>query len=127
GWYQIRFGEVKSVEREGDRLLTEIAARDPTQSEIRLDADYIIDCTGLESALEDNPLLRDLATTYALPRNPLGRLKVANDFELVGMRSGAGRIYAAGVMTLGGPLAGVDTFLGLQYAAMHSVDALAGA
>lgn len=127
GWYQIRFGEVKSVERDGSRVVTTIAAREATHEEIRLEADYVIDCTGLESMVEDNPLLRDLVTTYHLQRNPLGRLKVANDFELAGMRHDPGRMYASGVMTLGGPLAGVDTFLGLQYAALQSVDALAGA
>jgi hypothetical protein len=35
-------------------------------------------------------------------------------------------MYAAGVITLGGPYAPVDTFLGLQYAAHRSAEALAG-
>ena len=33
-------------------------------------------------------------------------------------------MYASGVATLGGPYAPVDSFLGLQYAAQRSVDAL---
>jgi len=60
-----------------------------------------------------------------LPLNPLGRLSVANDFELVEMRNGRGRMYAAGAMTLGGPYAAVDSFLGLQYAALCAVTDLA--
>ena len=65
-------------------------------------------------------------------------MSVSNDFELVEMRSqsgasgsspftqgGKGRMYAAGAITLGGPYAAVDSFLGLQYAALCSVDSLA--
>ena len=59
--------------------------------------------------------------------NPFGRLHVANDFEIVEMRNDKARIYAAGVMTLGGPYAPVDTFLGLQYAAHRSAEGLARA
>ncbi len=41
------------------------------------------------------------------------------------MGNGQGQVYAAGAMTLGGPMAAVDSFLGLQYAALASVQALA--
>ncbi len=41
------------------------------------------------------------------------------------MSNGPGRVYASGVMTLGGPNAAVDSFLGLQYAALRSVEDLA--
>jgi hypothetical protein len=34
-------------------------------------------------------------------------------------------MYAAGAITLGGPYAAVDSFLGLQYAALCAVDSLA--
>ncbi len=37
-----------------------------------------------------------------------------------------GRMYAAGVITLGGPYAPVDTFLGLQYSARRAIDDLVG-
>jgi hypothetical protein len=33
-------------------------------------------------------------------------------------------MYAAGAITLGGPYAAVDSFLGLQYAALRAVDAI---
>jgi hypothetical protein len=68
-----------------------------------------------------------LRVHYDLPANPKGRLDVKNDFELREMRNGNGRMYASGAMTLGGPHAAVDSFLGLQYAALRSVDALAAA
>ena len=39
--------------------------------------------------------------------------------------SGAGAAYAIGSMALGGPFAGVDTFLGLQYSSLRIADDLA--
>jgi hypothetical protein len=55
----------------------------------------------------------------------MGRLDVERSFELRGTRSGTGRLYASGSMTLGGYYAGVDSFLGLQYAALQICDDLA--
>ena len=52
------------------------------------------------------------------------RLAVSNAFEVEGIRNNRGRLYASGVATLGGPYAAVDSFLGLQYAALASVDDL---
>lgn len=127
GWYQIRFGAVRQVERRQERLLTQLHGRGAIQDEAQLWADFIIDCTGLEAEIERNTLLKDLVERYDLERTLKRRLKVANDFEVVGMRNGAGRVYASGAMTLGGPTAPVDSFLGLQYAALRSVDALVAA
>jgi hypothetical protein len=105
--------------------VTVIQGKGGIQEQIRLVADFIIDCTGLEATINSNPLMQDFVDQYRLPRNPKGRLKVAEDFEVLGMRNGSGRMYASGAMTLGGPHAAVDSFLGLQYAALRSVDALA--
>lgn len=124
GWYQIRFGAVKQVERHQDRLLTLLHGHGTIEDETQLWADFIIDCTGLEAEIERNSLLKDLVDCYALERTLKDRLKVANDFEITRMRNGSGRMYASGAMTLGGPAAAVDSFLGLQYAALRSVDAL---
>ncbi|MFZ0545790.1 MAG: FHA domain-containing protein [Candidatus Promineifilaceae bacterium] len=125
GWYQIRFGSVNHVEREEDgQLATVIKGKGQIAEEARLVADFIVDCTGLEAKIEVNPLLRDLLEHHNLGRNPKGRLQVANDFEIIGMQNSAGRMYAAGAMTLGGPYAAVDSFLGLQYSAQRSVDSL---
>jgi hypothetical protein len=125
GWYQIRFGSVKNVEREEDgQLATVIKGKGQIEEESRLVADFIIDCTGLEAKIETNPLLRDLLEHHNLGRNPKGRFKVANDFEIIGMENNKGHMYASGAMTLGGPYAAVDSFLGLQYSAQRSVDSL---
>ncbi|MFN6485143.1 MULTISPECIES: FHA domain-containing protein [unclassified Nostoc] len=126
GWYQITFGEVLDVERDPqNRTITRI--REQSFGEIKLLADFIVDATGLDAKVDANPLLADLVKHYNLPVNHLGRLTVANNFELVEMRSDRGQMYAAGAITLGGPYAAVDSFLGLQYAALVAVDGLAAA
>lgn len=126
GWYQIQFGQVDKVEKDEDgRLITVIRGKGDLVYEARLPANYIIDSTGLEAGIDGHPLLKDLLDTYRLDRNARGGLCVSNAFEIEGMRNGTGRMYACGISTLGGPLAPVDSFLGLQYAALRSVDDLA--
>jgi pSer/pThr/pTyr-binding forkhead associated (FHA) protein len=124
GWYQIYFGQTKCLDRtEQGQLITHLATGRPSQLEVSLTANFIIDCTGLDAALDNNPLLKDMVDCYQLGRNPKGRLRVANDFEVEGMSNGPGRVYANGSTTLGGPHAAADSFLGLQYAALRSVEA----
>ncbi|NJM21103.1 MAG: FHA domain-containing protein [Richelia sp. RM2_1_2] len=124
GWYKIEFGEVESVERDAqNRTITNI--KEKGFGQMTLNADFIVDATGLDAKVQASPLLEDLVERYSLPLNHLSRLVVANDFELVEMRNDKGKIYAAGAMTLGGPYAAVDSFLGLQYSALTAVDGLA--
>jgi pSer/pThr/pTyr-binding forkhead associated (FHA) protein len=126
GWYQIGFGNVKRLERTPrGQVATLIQGSQPGQPENWLVADFVIDCTGLEQGLESDTLLHDLVTHHGLGLSPKGRLKISNDFEVLGMTNGDGHLYAAGIMTLGGPHAAPDSFLGLQYAALRAVDALA--
>lgn len=124
GWYKIEFGEVEKVERDTqNRPVTYI--QEKGFGYVTLEADFVIDATGLDAKVQASPLLDDLVKHYNLPVNDLGRLTVANNFELVEMRSGRGQMYAAGALTLGGPYAAVDSFLGLQYACLCAVDGLA--
>ena len=119
GWYNIQFGQVeKVVQAEDGKIVSHILGRANNPS-TQLQTDFIVDCTGLIADLDGNPVLKDLMETFELPRNPAGRFAVTNEFELPEMRNGSGRMYAAGVMTLGGPFAPVDSFLGLQYAAFR--------
>ncbi|MEG4215755.1 FHA domain-containing protein [Microcoleus sp. Pol14C6] len=130
GWYQITFGEVERVERDSqNRTVTYIKEKE-LKGQIKLEADFIIDATGLDAKVKTSPLLNDLVAQYNLPLNGLGRLSVNNDFEVPELRNSSasnteGRVYAAGAITLGGPYAPVDSFLGLQYAALRSVESLA--
>jgi hypothetical protein len=84
----------------------------------------VIDATGLISAVRANPVLDDLIERYSLPLNPKGQLEVTPQFELEALRNGTGRAFCAGIATLGGPYAPVDSFLGLQYAAFASAELL---
>ena len=141
GWYKIEFGEVEKVEREPNHLVTYIQTKD-FKGKTRLETDFIIDSTGLNASVLETPLLKDMVEHYHLPLNAWKRFLVGNDFEIVDMQNPApeppkkrfalfrprrkvGRMYAAGVITLGGPNAAVDSFLGLQYVALVAVDSLA--
>jgi pSer/pThr/pTyr-binding forkhead associated (FHA) protein len=125
GWYDPQFGKVERVECDhlSGKVVTTIRSQN-IDKEQKLNANFIIDATGLDAALKNNPLLKNLYQLYDLKLNPTGRLQTTNDFELKDMRNGNGRMYAVGAMTLGNGYAPVDSFLGLQYAALRSADHL---
>lgn len=119
GWYRPEFGTVEEVSPTSNgRVMTRIAHRLAGGGTLEIPAEFIIDCTGLIASPNRNPLLDDLITMYQIPLNPLGRLAVSNDFEVEGMQNEQARLYACGSVTLGGPYAAVDSFLGLQFAAL---------
>lgn len=125
GWYRDEFGVVEDVKPTGDgRVVTHIASGLTGGGMLALTADFVIDCTGLVASPDRAPLLKDVIDRYGVQRNFVGRLAVTNDFELMPLRHGSARAYAAGATTLGGPLAPVDSFLGLQFAALRAVDAM---
>lgn len=134
GWFKVFYGNVDSMSERGSRVVTRLQGKAGYQEKLELVADYIVDCTGLISKIDETPLLADLIRTYDVPRNrligkgPEGKLSglsVSSNFEIGGMQNGRGHAYAAGVIAFGGPHAAVDSFLGLQYAALRSVDHLA--
>ena len=122
GWYRPEYGVVREVSLgpEG-KVITQISSALAGGGDIHLEADFVIDCTGLIPSPERAPVLKDLIETYGVTRNPLGRLAVSNDFEIESLRHQDCHVYASGAMTLGGPYAPVDSFLGLQYAALRAV------
>lgn len=123
GWYEIRYGLVRDVRPNNDQgIITKLLTN---QGGNIIKADFIIDCTGLISNPRDNPLLYDLITHYNLDLNPQGRFHVEKDFEIKKMRNNPAKMYASGIITLGGPYAPVDNFLGLQYAAHRIAESLA--
>lgn len=125
GAYRQMHGVVEQVVPTGDGVRTTIVAADGTTTAV--DAAYVIDATGLQADPTTHPLYADLVARSGGRRNPKGRLAVEPSFEVTGTRSGSGRLYASGAMTLGGHYAGVDSFLGLQYAALRIADDLAEA
>lgn len=123
GWYRAQAGVVTNIRlnRHGKLSLTLSRAED---SDCRVDADFLIDATGLEDCIERHALFADLLECSGASLNPLGRLDVEPSFEVRGTRSGAGRMYASGAATLGGALAPVDSFWGLTHAAVEICDDL---
>ncbi len=122
GWYRTVTGTVEEVTAAEKGTTTRMRTSDGI---LELEADFVIDCTGLEADISEHRLLADLLEHSGAGRNPLGRLDVERSFELRGTASGEGRIYASGTATLGGYFPGVDTFLGLQIAAQEIADDLA--
>lgn len=140
GWYRPVFGTISDLQPLPPQGVQQPAgvrvAIATVEGNIEmLNADYLIDCTGLIADIRRSPFLADMLDTYQLPRNhayglqgdavvqgnPSG-LACTPDFEIEGLRNGAGRVYAAGTITTGGPYLAVDSFLGLQYSALRSVD-----
>ncbi|MCP3937085.1 MAG: hypothetical protein GY708_17150 [Actinomycetia bacterium] len=120
GVYLQRIGRVTDIEPTGSGLRI---ALDPSDGGSAIvEANHIVDATGLLAEMTQHRLLADLLTHCGAGQNSKGRLDVDPDFEVRGTRSGEGKMYASGAMTLGGHYAGVDSFLGLQYAALRITD-----
>ncbi len=126
GFYRMHVGEVLEVVPGGlGVVVTRLKPDDPSVRPLELESNFVIDATGLEADIAEHTLLADLLQHTGARRNLLGRLDVEPHFEVRGSRAEPGRLYAVGVATLGGYLAGVDTFLGLQIAALEVCDDLA--
>ncbi|MEM6869031.1 MAG: FHA domain-containing protein, partial [Cyanobacteria bacterium P01_C01_bin.121] len=129
-WYRLLFGTVQSVSSKDGQLQVTYGGGQPSApQQFTQSANFIIDATGLSAAVTENPLLKDLIERYQLPLLDKKSLQVSNEFEITTLASvdarnshlPPGRMYAAGVTTLGGPYAAVDSFLGLQYAGLRTV------
>ncbi len=116
GWYTCLVGTVDEMTPSGERILNQVRT---AQGTVPVEVDFVIDCTGLEADIAEHRLLKDLLEHGGASRNPVGRLNVDRNFELIGAASGGGALYASGATTLGGYFPGVDTFLGLQVAAQE--------
>jgi len=121
GWYRVMIGEIDHMRPVGD--LVEVAVSSNQGPQLGT-FDAVIDCTGLEADIREHRVLADLLDHSNAGRNPVGRLDVGRDFEVLGARNGNGKMYASGSATLGGPFPGVDTFFGLQIAAQEIADDL---
>ena len=126
GFYSMHVGEVLEVVPGGvGVVVTRLRPDSEGARPVELESNFVIDATGLEADIAEHTLLADLLQHSGARRNLLGRLDVDPQFEVRGTRAEPGRLYAVGAATLGGYLAGVDTFLGLQIAALEVCDDLA--
>lgn len=117
GWYQQVSGQVLTLTPAGPRIRVTIG-RPGDGDPLPVEADFVIDCTGLEADPAGHPLLADLLGNGTIAANQLGGIEVSQHFEAVRARSGHGRLYLTGVAAAGGRLAPVDSFWGFAYAAM---------
>jgi hypothetical protein len=126
GFYRMYVGEVQEVVPGSvGSVVTRLRPETEGAAPLELTSNFVIDATGLEADIAEHTLLADLLQHTGARRNLLGRLDVEPHFEVRGSRAEPGRLYAVGSATLGGYLAGVDTFLGLQIAALEVCDDLA--
>jgi hypothetical protein len=125
GWYSFVFGEITEIKPNGrNRLIIKTKDHAPPRESGRLVADYLFDCTGLNTESKNHPLMEDLNRCYNLRQNGSGSWEVSADFEVKPLRNGRGQVFTSGVMAAGNAFAPVDSFLGLQYAAQRSIMAL---
>jgi hypothetical protein len=122
GAYRLIEGEVTRAEVQDSGLDLTLTT---TSGIERIAAKYVIDATGMEGDVRGHPLLADVLNHTGARRNDAARLAVSDSFEVIGTRSGIGRMYASGPSTLGNGYAPVDTLLGMQYAALRIADDLA--
>ncbi len=126
GFYRTHVGSVESVEPGADgTTITRIRSKDG--GILELQANFIIDATGLEAGVREHRLLADLLDHGGARMNPVNRLDASPEFVLTGTESPPGKMYASGSITLGSYYSPVDSFLGLQYAALQIADDLARA
>ncbi len=125
GFYQALGGEITTMEPSSDRQVRVLIADSADGGLLRLNIDFLIDCTGMGLRLRDNPLLADLIDNGGAALGALGGLDVGPHFEVRGSGGEPGRLYASGVIARGGYLAPADSFGGLVYAALLICDDLA--
>jgi hypothetical protein len=124
GWYRQLTGDIIGIEQGPDGAL-DVKIQGRNGALVRLRADFMIDATGLEDRIRVHGLVADLVDTVGARLNAVGRLDVEPTFELRSLRQEPGRVYASGAVTYGGQYGPVDSFLGLQYAALAICDDLA--
>lgn len=127
GFYRLLVGTVTDIDGlPGLGLRISLTDADSPAIGLSVDADVMIDCTGLRGDAVEHPLLADLVDHDLARTNEVGRLQVDDHFEVRQARNGPARLYATGAMTLGSRIGPVDSFWGLTQAALCVCDDLAG-
>lgn len=126
GYYRLLVGTVTEIDGLPEfGLRISLRDADSPAIELTVDAQVMIDCTGLRGDAAEHPLLADLMRHDLARTNTVGRLEVDDHFEVRQARTGEGRLYATGAMTLGSRIGPVDSFWGLTQAALCVCDDLA--
>ncbi|SEL05758.1 hypothetical protein [Nonomuraea pusilla] len=123
GWYHPLQAVVERIDQAPDGRLVSFT-RSANGAPAQFVSDFIIDCTGLEADMPEHRVLDDLLTHGGARRNKAGRLQVGESFEVLGAESEGGVLYASGAATAGNHFLAVDSFLGMQTAALDIADDL---
>jgi len=124
-WYKAEIGQVQEVVPTDGGQKVRTTVKSPDGSQLTLDADFIIDATGLEGDIRDHRLLADLLACGGARANETGRLETDSTFTVCGTESGDGRMFASGSIVAGGSLPPSDSFWGVEHVAMEICDELA--
>lgn len=125
GWYDAVVGEVESFADDGAQIATRVLLQNGERMTIA--ADHVFDATGLETDAGQHALVADLLAFSPVATNRLGGLRTTPDWTVEGGDSGDGRMFASGRTARGGHYGPVDSFTGLQQAALSIADTLATA
>jgi hypothetical protein len=125
GWYDAVVGEISSLKHNGAQVVASVGLQNGER--INIAVDHVVDATGLDSDAAVHPLVADLLAFSPVSVNRLGGLRVDDRFAVIGGESGDGRIFASGETARGGFYGPVDSFTGLQQAALTIADELADA
>jgi len=90
----------------------------------KVKTNYVINCTGFRESTERNDLYTRLIKKYNLPVNKNGGIKTGEHFEIEELCSYKGRVFVSGVAAAGNNYGPVDSFLGLQYAALKATESI---
>lgn len=119
GFYRQHIGEVAGITGDQRGLHLDITHEG---NRYAIDADFIIDSTGLQGGVRDHRILSDLIDTLGVGQNPMGRMLTDQHFEMTQMQSAPGRCFITGAMSNGNYFGPVDSFYGLQWTAWRVVD-----
>lgn len=123
GWYDAVVGEVTRFGFRKGRVHADVRLANGDAFDLAVN--YVIDATGLDMAVQHHPVVAELLADGDAGANALGGVRVDDAFSVVGCDSGEGRVFASGMTARGAQLAPVDSFVGLQSAALDIADQLA--
>ena len=123
GWYDAVVGEVTRFDFRNAKVRPDI--RLSNGDSFTLDVDHVLDCTGLDKAVQHHPIVAELLAHADIGANTLGGLRVDDGYSVLGCESGDGRVFASGMTARGASLAPVDSFAGLHSSALDIAEQLA--
>ena len=119
GWYDAVVGELAGLAPRPDGVTAAILLA--TKERLDLDVDVLIDATGMDTTAAHHPLVEALVEDGLGELNDLDCLRVDGDFVVScsdSAEDGASGIVASGMTAKGAQYAPVDSFHGLQSAAL---------